>query len=373
MADFATYQTQTGRDPRSIKSDPSFVNVGANDFHLNANSPCIDKGIANGLPSDFESRARPVGSAIDIGAFEYASTGSGNAITKVRSFPRSGFAYRMNGGKFQGSNDASFASGVVTLATLNASPADNVWSEVAVSDTGTYRYLRFLSPNGGYGDVSEVEFYRGTTKVTGTVIGTLGAYNNGTTTRDKAFDGNTSTFFDAAGADGNWTGLDTGGGSATPTPTPSATPGANLVTNPGFEADNAATQTPSGWSESGSNVAASFTETNGGNHSGSFHGAHWSNTGDYTAYTYQTKTGLANGLYTLKAWVKSSGGHRACYLEAKDFGGTARTAGLPTTNTWTQITISDISVTNGQCTIGVWSNATGGLWCNFDDFEFFKQ
>lgn len=44
----------------------------------------------------------------------------------------------------------------------------------------------------------------------GTVIGTPGAYNGGTSTRDKVFDGNTSTFFDSPDASGNWAGLDLG-------------------------------------------------------------------------------------------------------------------------------------------------------------------
>ena len=36
---------------------------------------------------------------------------------------------------------------------------------------------------------------------------------------------------------------------------------------------------------------------------------------------------------------------------------------------WTQVTISNIVVTNGQCDIGVYSNASGGQWIDFDDWE----
>ncbi len=47
-------------------------------------------------------------------------------------------------------------------------------------------------------------------ELTGTVIGTLGSYgNNATRTRDKAFDKDIATFYDAA-ADGGWPGLDLG-------------------------------------------------------------------------------------------------------------------------------------------------------------------
>jgi hypothetical protein len=45
---------------------------------------------------------------------------------------------------------------------------------------------------------------------TGTVIGTAGSYGSYGATRDKAFDGNTDTFFDAPTASGAWVGLDLG-------------------------------------------------------------------------------------------------------------------------------------------------------------------
>jgi hypothetical protein len=148
--------------------------------------------------------------------------------------------------------------------------------------------------------------------------------------------------------------------------------GTNLVSNPSFDAENFDTQTPSGWSEAGNNINASFTESYGGSKSGARHGTHWS-TGSYTAYTYQVKTGLQNGLYTLRAWAKSGGGQNTCYLEAKDFGGTARTANLPVSSTYQLVEIKDINVTNGQCTLGFWSVANGGQWAYFDDVEFFRQ
>jgi arabinogalactan endo-1,4-beta-galactosidase len=58
-------------------------------------------------------------------------------------------------------------------------------------------------------------------------------------------------------------------------------------------------------------------------------------------------------------------------MEAKNCGGAQQNLNIPTTSTWTQITISNISVTNGQCTIGFWSVAAANQWINFDDVEFF--
>jgi MYXO-CTERM domain-containing protein len=57
-----------------VATDPLFVDVANNDFHLTAESPAIDKGEA--LPdvtADHDGIARPQGSGWDIGAFEYCA------------------------------------------------------------------------------------------------------------------------------------------------------------------------------------------------------------------------------------------------------------------------------------------------------------
>ncbi len=56
------------------KVDPKFIAPGS-DFHLKADSPCIDKGIIlSTVTSDFEGTSRPQGSGYDIGAFEFTSS-----------------------------------------------------------------------------------------------------------------------------------------------------------------------------------------------------------------------------------------------------------------------------------------------------------
>ncbi len=53
--------------------------VGNGDYHLAAGSPAIDKGDANGAPTfDKENKARPAGSGIDMGAYEFGATGGAN-------------------------------------------------------------------------------------------------------------------------------------------------------------------------------------------------------------------------------------------------------------------------------------------------------
>jgi len=155
------------------------------------------------------------------------------------------------------------------------------------------------------------------------------------------------------------------GSSATPTPTPVPSSGTNLLTNPGFE--NSLT----GWTIwSNGNNAAAYTESGG--YSGSKRLTHWANSA-YQVSTYQIVTGLANGTYTMTAWVQSSGGQKTCQIYAKNYGGSEKVCALPTSSTWKQITITGISVTNGQCEVGLWSDANSGNYCSMDDVVFSKN
>ena len=100
-------------------------------------------------------------------------------------------------------------------------------------------------------------------------------------------------------------------------------------------------------------------------------GAHWKDSA-YNVYTYQTKTGLSNGTYTAKAWVLSSGGQANCYFAAKGGGDTLKTNILKSDD-YVQVTISNISVTNGQCTIGFYSDGPANKWCAFDNVELYRD
>ncbi|QYR21026.1 hypothetical protein KZ483_25395 [Paenibacillus sp. sptzw28] len=93
------------------------------------------------------------------GGYTGIDLGAGNeaVITQIRFYPRESFASRMAGGKFQGSNEGP-GTGFVDLYTIPSTPPVG-WNEVTIADTTAYRYLRYVSPNGGYGNVAEVEFY----------------------------------------------------------------------------------------------------------------------------------------------------------------------------------------------------------------------
>ncbi|MDQ2989981.1 MAG: DUF1565 domain-containing protein [Pseudomonadota bacterium] len=64
----------TGSASATITADPQFVNYQANgsgDYHLKSTSPAIDKGVTASAPvTDINNLARPLGAALDIGAYE---------------------------------------------------------------------------------------------------------------------------------------------------------------------------------------------------------------------------------------------------------------------------------------------------------------
>ncbi len=84
--------------------------------------------------------------------------GGAQTVTALRFYPRSNYPDRMVGGLFQGANTADF-SDAVTFYTIVTTPKDNAYGTIAVDDSRLYRYVRYLSPKGGHGNVAEVEFY----------------------------------------------------------------------------------------------------------------------------------------------------------------------------------------------------------------------
>ena len=147
----------------------------------------------------------------------------------------------------------------------------------------------------------------------------------------------------------------------------------NVLSNPGFEADGSTTQTPGSWTTwtDHNDEDADYVKTDG--HSGTYSLCH-NKASAYRVYTYQTKTGLLNGSYTLSAWVWSGGGQPVCRMEAKDYGGTTLSANMNTADSgWRQITISGINVSNGQCTVGFLSDAQANQWVAIDDVSLIKQ
>ena len=70
-ANFSDYTAALGVDLNSITDQPQFEDLGAEDFRLTSESPCINEGKDVGIVEDFDGVNRPQHGAYDIGAYEY--------------------------------------------------------------------------------------------------------------------------------------------------------------------------------------------------------------------------------------------------------------------------------------------------------------
>jgi arabinogalactan endo-1,4-beta-galactosidase len=135
--------------------------------------------------------------------------------------------------------------------------------------------------------------------------------------------------------------------------------------NPGFE--NQDTEgSPTGWKHTGS-AEASIIEDRG--HSSDYRLTHQSPEA-YQVETWQTVSGLENDWYTLRAWVRSSGGQKEVYIALR-CGSDERRAHVPSTTPgyrWIQLVVSN-QVMDGQCTISLYSDGNADTWASFDDIE----
>ncbi|HEY8473410.1 MAG TPA: glycosyl hydrolase 53 family protein [Natronosporangium sp.] len=142
------------------------------------------------------------------------------------------------------------------------------------------------------------------------------------------------------------------------------------VVNPGFESGSG--QTPTGWSESGQ-TSASYAEAGG--RSGARRLAHWSASA-YQVETYQQFPNLPSGSYTLRVWVRSSGGQHAAYIALRNCGVSPEPrTNIPqtSTTTWVQISVTANLSGGSQCRASFNSNANAGNWINFDDVELISN
>lgn len=149
--------------------------------------------------------------------------------------------------------------------------------------------------------------------------------------------------------------------------------GNNYVMNPSYEADRVSQIDLAGWSTWFNTAADPNSNIEGGAHSGRWSGNQYA-AAAYSASRYQNITGLPNGTYTLKVWVKSSGGQSTAQIYVKNYGGTELDAAINTSiSSWTQITIPNIQVTNGKAQIGLYSVANAGNWVRVDDWSLVKN
>ena len=63
---------------------------------------------------------------------------------------------------------------------------------------------------------------------------------------------------------------------------------------------------------------------------------------------------------------------RLAQLYIKNYGGSEQNLSLKDSSTWKTYTIDNIQITNGQCEIGIYVNASANKWLNIDNVRLVK-
>ena len=124
--------------------------------------------------------------------------------------PHKLFLKRAVGGIFEGANRADFSDAIV-LYKIDELP-EMRRNFVDLPET-SFRYVRYLAPKGSYCSMAEIEFFEKESKIPlkGKILGTDGCYvYSPNCTKDKVFDGDLLTYYDAKDPNDAWVGLDFG-------------------------------------------------------------------------------------------------------------------------------------------------------------------
>jgi glucuronoarabinoxylan endo-1,4-beta-xylanase len=129
-------------------------------------------GAVIGSPGSWNNQGNTITKAFDgntnsyydavNGTGDWAGMDLGNpnsVVAQIKYCPRAGFAARMVGGQFQGATVPDFSSGVVSLLTISATPPEGTRSVQTITNTMSFRYLRYIGPANGFCNVAEVEFW----------------------------------------------------------------------------------------------------------------------------------------------------------------------------------------------------------------------
>lgn len=84
--------------------------------------------------------------------------GTAQTLKEVRFAPRPQFTDRLIGGIIQASDNADFSAPII-LHTINAAPPAGILTSVMIQNAVAYQYVRYLSPDGSWGNIAEIEFW----------------------------------------------------------------------------------------------------------------------------------------------------------------------------------------------------------------------
>jgi hypothetical protein len=399
---FTSFQSAALQEAHGLYADPLFTNTGdlldrpLTAFTLRPDSPAIDRGLAIGSMTgrDFFEVLSPQGNAVDIGASEYQAVmnlivnpsfeldlGTTQTPYGWSTWSRAGQDYADYTQAYADGDSQSYygAHGV------QQSSYDVFTYQVLTGlAAGNYQLTAWVKSSGGQSVAwMEVNAYGGAKRTV--TIPATSTWTRVTLSDIAVTAGQARVGFYSIAEGGQWLAFDDVSftqqlsGEFTPQlsggPPPAANDPSNLIVNPSFESDLAATQTPSGWStwSREGHDYADYTEPYVGAYSHNYYATHLGRSSAYDVFTYQVLPGLDAGRYQLTAWVRSSGGQSVAWMEVNAYGGMKRTISITASEVWTKVTLSDIFVTAGQARIGFYSIAEAGQWLQFDEISFVKQ
>ncbi len=163
-----SYQVAPNNDPQSTTYD--LLTAPNVTTPVPSVKPQLLTGTPIGTGGSYRNQGNTIARVFDgnLNTFFDGPTGSGNwvgldlgtpqAIAQITFAPRAAYSSRMVGGTFQASNTQDFSSGVVTLFTVSSAPKERVLTTVNVKTTSGYRYVRYVSPTNGCGNIAELAF-----------------------------------------------------------------------------------------------------------------------------------------------------------------------------------------------------------------------
>ncbi|RZA30674.1 MAG: beta-xylosidase [Lysobacteraceae bacterium] len=149
--------------------------------------------------------------------------------------------------------------------------------------------------------------------------------------------------------------------------------GNNYILNPSFEADRVRQSSVAGWVSSWTSLKGDAPLMNTLDARTGKWALSLRHAGQTMGNAVQDVR-LPDGVYTLRAWVKSSGGQGVARLYAAGHGGAELSHALHAPMAqWTEVILPGIRVSTGSVRIGVYSEGTDGHWLALDDVSLVRE
>lgn len=138
-------------DNVTVQQGAALAGAAMSDSAATPTAPLTAKSVTDGSLDTYYQSTRATGAWVGL------DFGSSRTITQISFAPRKGYEAKLVGGKFQASNDADFST-VTDLYTVKSKPKNGKLTVQSVAATSAFRYVRYLAPDGTFGNIAETAF-----------------------------------------------------------------------------------------------------------------------------------------------------------------------------------------------------------------------